>query len=62
MDESEVPCYDALELDEIAEILEELGEDLPPETLREAAIFVKQMGSIESALAAIAAADLRNTT
>lgn len=61
MDEFETPAIEELELDEIAEILEELGSELSPEELRETALFVKQIGNIEDAFAAIEAAEMRKS-
>ena len=55
MEELPPALIEELELDEIAELLEELDADLSPEELRATAIFVKQLGGIDEAFAAIEA-------
>lgn len=44
---------ESLAIDEIAELLEEMGADLDPHELRQAARFVRKLGGIDEAIAAI---------
>lgn len=49
-----LPEFAELELDEIEELLEELGLDLADDELHQVALFMKQSGSLEAGFAALA--------
>jgi hypothetical protein len=57
-DVNPTPMHD-LTVEEIAELLEELGTDLAAEELHAAASFVHSMGDVNAALAAIEALEDR---
>ena len=48
-----LPSFAAMHVDEIDELLDELGLDLSDDALHQLALFIKQCGSLEAALAAL---------
>jgi hypothetical protein len=48
-----LPPFAEMHVDEIEELLDELGLDLSDDGLHQVALFMKQSGSLEAALAAL---------
>jgi hypothetical protein len=49
-----LPAFAEMQIDEIEEVLEDLGLDLSDAELHQIALFMQQSGSLEAALAALA--------